>query len=185
MSAPVANDAAFEPYDPIADKSLCPIHAGVLLNEFRKSFVLAFPFVVVSPTATVDSLRSQQPFLFLAIMAVTANDIPTTQSLLAQKLKEQIAVRIIGRSHKSLEILQGLLIYVAWYHQFYRPMTQQLSITLQLCVAMIQDLGLSKNPKDKARKTTLTEDQSGIAYKSQRTNAEKRVFLGTYCATVA
>ncbi len=39
------------------------------LERFRRSFVDYFPFVVVSPTVSVEALRYNNPFLFLCIMA--------------------------------------------------------------------------------------------------------------------
>ncbi|KAJ4299129.1 hypothetical protein N0V90_004373 [Kalmusia sp. IMI 367209] len=52
---------------------------------------------------------------------------------------------------------------------------------IQLCVAMVQDLGLSKNPQDMKKKLALGES-GGIAY-TTRALAEKRAFLGTFYLT--
>ena len=110
-------------------------------------------------------------------MAVMTFETPSIQQSLAKELQRQISWRIIRQSHKSLEILQGLLVYVAWYQSFYRPKSQQLAIVLQLCVAMNQDLSLTKDPKDKARKLALL---NGLHNPTERSAAEKRALLGTY-----
>lgn len=133
----------------------------------------------------VNTLRQRQPFLFHSITAVMAYGTPSKQRLLATELKNQIASRIIGHSHKSLEILQGLLVYGAGSYFFYQPENQQLAIVLQLCVAMVQDLGLSKNPKATMRKPNSSEDQCGTAFNTERLAAENRALLGTYFLTVA
>ena len=58
--------------DPVQDGNIFdPIEAGIvdedraaaLLDQFRNSFVLSFPFVVIPSSATVDILRRSQPFL--------------------------------------------------------------------------------------------------------------------------
>jgi hypothetical protein len=61
------------------------------------------------------SLRRSQPFLFHAVLTVTADRQPGLQIRLAAEFKEQVSYRIIRHAHKSLELLQGLLIYTAWW----------------------------------------------------------------------
>lgn len=180
-SAPISK--TFDTYDPIEAGVIEEDSAGLLLDQFRGSFAWSFPFVVIPESTDVNTLRLQQPFLFLAIMAVMTHATPSIQRVLGAELKSQISLRIVGKSHKSLEILQGLLVYSGWYHFFYHPEDQQLAIIIQLCVAMVQDLGLSKNPRDKLRKLALTEEQCGLVFKAERSAAEKRAFLGTYYLT--
>lgn len=171
-----------EVFDPIEVGIINEDRAILLLNHFRSSFILSFPFIVIPASDTVDTLRRHQPFLFLAIMATMTYETPPIQHALAEEFKGQIASRIIGCAHKSLEILQGLLVYVAWYHSFYKPKNQQLATVLQLCVALTQDLNLTKDQKDKGRKPTPTENPRESA---ERASAEKRAFLGTYFLVAA
>ncbi|KAF2634079.1 hypothetical protein P280DRAFT_474889 [Massarina eburnea CBS 473.64] len=177
--AATCNNEEFEPYDPVEAGDLSEAITPSLLNEFKESFVAAFPFVVVPSGIDATALRKSQPFLFLCIMTVTSYRTPLTQRALSTQLKRQIAARVIERSHKSLEILQGLLVYGGWYHFFYRPANQQLAIVIQLCVAMVQDLALSKNPRDKGRKLKMTDDLFSTSV-TERSSASERAFLGTY-----
>lgn len=176
---------ASKSYDPIEAGHVDARAAATLLDEFKSSFVWSFPFVILPASMDVDTLRQCQPFLFHAVMTVMTYSTPRMQRAISEEFKKQIANRIIGKSDKSLEILQGLLVYATWYHYFYKPQNQHISIIIQLCVAMIQDLGLSKNPKDRARKLTLTEDQCGLTFKADRSTAEKRAVLGAYYLAVA
>jgi len=109
-----ADDIPFHPYDPVEAGVLTQDTASALLKEFGDSFIQSFPFVVVLSTTDAHALRMNSPFLFLAIMTVTTYRTPAILRCLHQELKEQIATRIVRRSHKSLEILQGLLIYGSW-----------------------------------------------------------------------
>lgn len=172
--------------------------ADSLLRDYRDSYASAFPFVVIPPTVDSKALRQSQPFLFHALLTVTTRDMPGLQGTLAVKLKEQVALRIINHSHMSLELLQGLLVFTAWYakyilhivsrfangkhlyryHYYYDPMKQQLATMVQLCVAMIQELGFSKNPQN--AKKQITMDDFGINAYSSRPLAEKRAYLGTF-----
>ncbi|CAI6342460.1 unnamed protein product [Periconia digitata] len=174
----------FEAYDPI-DAGIITEHAASrLVEEFKQSFVLSFPFVVIPPSTDVNTLRRDSPFLFLSVLTTTSYRTPELQRELANHLKSQIALRVVELSHKSLEILQGLLVYGAWYHFFYRPANQQLAVIIQLCVAVVQDLALSKNPKENQRKARVTHDPFTSGH-ADRGSAGERAYLGTYYLAAA
>lgn len=179
LTRPQLDAVAFQTYDPVTAGLIDEQHAYRLVDEFKKSFVWSFPFVVVEVNG--PTLRSQEPFLFHSILTVTAYDTPGLQCVLSDKLRHEIA-RIVEYSRKTLGILQGLLVYGGWYHGFYHPVTQQLTIVVQLCVALVHDLGLSKTAKPKPGKWPITDCGTG---RPKGTVAEKRAFLGTYVLSVA
>jgi hypothetical protein len=144
----------FEAYDPIDAGVISEQHAYRLVQEFQQSFIWTFPFVVVDVDG--PTLRRQEPFLFHAILTVTAYDTPPVQYMLSQELRHQIG-RIVEHAQRSLGILQGLLLYGGWYHGFYHPANQQLSVVVQLCMALVQDLGLSKPSKTKSGKCSSSD----------------------------
>lgn len=170
---------SFQYYDPIDAGILDEQHAYCLVKRFQTSFIFAFPFVVVDVDG--PTLRKDEPFLFHAILAVTAYDTPKIQYLLGEELRRQVA-RTIEFSHKGLGILQGLLVYGAWYHTFYLPRNQQVAIIVQLCVALIQDLGISKNIKAKPGKWSVSD--CGLHGRAKGTISEKRAYLGTFFLSV-
>jgi hypothetical protein len=102
----------YQAYDPVAEGVIDEQHAYRLVEEFKASFISSFPFVLVESDA--KTLRQQQTFLFHAILAVSAYRTPNLQVFLGEELRRQLA-RVIECAHKSLEILQGLLVYGAWY----------------------------------------------------------------------
>lgn len=171
--------SAFKAYDPVEAGLLDEQHAYRLVENFRTLLVLNFPFVLVDMDG--PTLRHHEPFLFHAILTVTAFDTPKIQYLLSGELRRQVS-RLIEHSRKSLGILQGLLVYAAWYHSFYHPANQQLAIIVQLCVALVQDLGLSRNTKTKPGKWSVAE--CGLLSRPKGSLAEKRAYLGTFFLTV-
>jgi hypothetical protein len=174
-SASRSSGNEFAAWDPV-DVGFLEAHQAVaMLNEFRKDFVNTFPFVVVEPSISADTLRLEHPFLFLSIMTAMAYRTPGTQNMLAQEFREQIAARIAGCTHKGLEFLQGLLIHAAYYHFVYETGKQQLALVTQLCVAASQDIGLPKKYKDC--------DLANLAPGSS--TAEPRALLGTYYVAAA
>jgi hypothetical protein len=176
---PRLDSGTIEAYDPVDAGLITQEHAYRLVDEFKKSFVWTFPFVVVDTDSV--TLRRQEPFLFHAILTVSAYDTPGMQYALSDKLKHEIG-RIVEYSRKSLGILQGLLIYGGWYHGFYHPKNQQLTVVVQLCVALVQDLGLSKTITKPGR---WSLGDHGVTNRPKGTLAEKRAFLGTYFLSVA
>jgi hypothetical protein len=157
-------------YDPIDAGLLNEAEANMLLDEFRHSFTEQFPFIVLDPSRIVQTLRREQPFLFLSIMASTSYRRPMTQRMLASKFRDQVGAHISACTLQGLEILQGLLIHAAYFQCFYMPGAHHLAVIMQLCVAVAQNLGQSSNAR--------TAHDMGP--KSERSAADKRALLGTY-----
>jgi hypothetical protein len=171
----------YEAYDPITAGVVDEQHAALLLHEFKTKFIFSFPFVVV--TDGLPTLRRDHPFLLHAILTVTSYASPHLQHELADELKRQVA-RLVEYSQKGLGVLQGLMVYVAWYHTFYHPATQQLGLLIQMCVAMAQDMD-SRNLKTSLSNVSegrviFTADEKGL-----RSLAHYRALLGTYCLSVS
>lgn len=73
-----------------------------------------FPFVLVPPKMTLDSLRREKPFLLLSILTFAAFSNEKLQLKLELELRQSLSKRIIVDSEKSLDLLQGVLVYLAW-----------------------------------------------------------------------
>jgi hypothetical protein len=106
-------------YDPVEAGLLDDCTADSLLQEYKDSFTSAFPFIIIPPFVNGRALRQTQPFLFHAIITVTSYRTPGLQLTLAAKLKEQTSLRVIHHSQATLELLQGTLLYTAWYELSY------------------------------------------------------------------
>jgi hypothetical protein len=165
----------FIPYDPVDTGLLEESQAKEFLDEFRQEYTSCFPFVVIESSLDADRLRRGQPFLFLSIMAAMSYGTPSTQNALSEAFRHQIAVRIVGSSHKGLEMLQGLLVYSAYYHYYYHPGQQQLALMIQMCVALAQELGLSMKAKGRG-----FSDPPSVP-----SNSENRALLGTFYVAAA
>jgi hypothetical protein len=165
----------FAVYDPVEAGNLEQDEAADLLDDFRREYSQFFPFVVIDASMDIDTFRREQPFLFLSIMATMTYRDPSTQRILAETFRDQVAVRIMACTHKGLEVLQGLLVHSAYYHFFYQPGKQQLALMIQFCVATAQELGLARKCKER--------DISSIA--PVLSAAENRALLGTYYLAAA
>lgn len=73
------------------------------------------PFVIIPPDTSLDYLRRQKPFLLLTILAMAAIDNIRLQNLLDQEIRDTLGRRVFSSGERSLDLLQGILIYLTWY----------------------------------------------------------------------
>jgi hypothetical protein len=84
-----------------------------LLSSYQKKASF-FPFVNVPVDATVPQLSKKSPFLLLAILNSAAIDDPYLYHQMEHEFKRVLSGKIIVEGKKSLDFLQGLLVYIAW-----------------------------------------------------------------------
>ena len=112
-------------------------------------------------------------------MATMLSSDPGLQRRLGEEVRIRIYRKVLYQSDRSLEDLQSLLIYAAWYcHYDRRDIHHQVFLVSQLCVTLAHDLGIASR-----RKTWTTSDAKTVGSQPslQDSNAQKRAFLGTYC----
>jgi hypothetical protein len=85
---------------------------GYLLR-FRNMYTY-FPFVIVPEEATVLSMSHDRPFLCIAALAAAMSSEKILQKRLEQSFRIAILQKIMLDGERSLDLLQGLLVYLAW-----------------------------------------------------------------------
>lgn len=73
-----------------------------------------FPFVVIPSIAGVFQFRKDHPFLFRACIAAASHTDPPLQMRLGEDLLKYVGERMLLCTEKSLDLLQGLLVVIAW-----------------------------------------------------------------------
>jgi hypothetical protein len=88
--------------------------AGSLLSSFR-GMLPHFPCITLQPEDTVSSLAASRPFVLLAILAV-ASGSRTLQGhgLYDEEFRKVLGLKVVSGGEKSIQLLQGMLIYCAW-----------------------------------------------------------------------
>lgn len=89
--------------------------AEILLTEFKTNMTEQFPFVVIQPDCTSQSLHHERPLLSKAIIVAASHENSDRQLALGANLMENLTTRLLFRAEKSLDLLQALLILTAWY----------------------------------------------------------------------
>ncbi|KUJ18025.1 uncharacterized protein LY89DRAFT_781130 [Mollisia scopiformis] len=178
----IPTQSALPPFRPHQSMSLDP---DELLSYFRNHMTEQFVFVVVPEGVTARNLRQQKPFLLDSILLVAAKQSVASQKEAGDKLLAFLGERMLLRGEKSLDLLQGLLVYLAWgNYQFHN--SAQMSALLQLAVALLAELELGKmlpSPPDPKKSLVHVVGISSTAPAKAlavHTPDEMRAFLGCF-----
>lgn len=85
------------------------------LNLYRSLYAPCFPFVVVPVMVTAYELFDRAPLLFRTIVSVTTPQGPAVQADFKIWFRQYIAEHVVINNERRLEVLQALLVHVAWY----------------------------------------------------------------------
>ncbi|KAE8415271.1 hypothetical protein BDV36DRAFT_285507 [Aspergillus pseudocaelatus] len=112
------------------------IKADQLLSKFQTKSSY-FPFVALPNNIA----SAERRFLYLAVLTAASSDDMALLRSLDNRFRSVLADRVVNAGEKSLDYLQGLLIYIAWYNMHLRPRSFQSYQYLQIAISMIVDLG--------------------------------------------
>lgn len=89
--------------------------ASSLLESFRGGMLPYFPVTIISDEASVPSLARERPFVLLAILAATSGGKSLQgHNLYDEEFRKVLGLKFVTGGERSLDLLVGLLIYVAW-----------------------------------------------------------------------
>lgn len=159
----------------VIDDGLLDMETAIrYLEIFRTVMVHRFPFVIIPPNVTAQELREKKPFLFLTVLAAASYENMPLQRQLGKEIKNVVGSRMILGGETSIEILQGILIYLAWYVTSFTPISSQAMLTasnsrshyysrprvysqfLQLAISIVIDLRLNRPPPSEPPKVGFT-----------------------------
>jgi hypothetical protein len=98
----------------VADLGLSPAVLEHLLNNFR-GMSTYFPFVQLPEHLNAELMVNDRPFLLLAAVTNGASRYRHLQAALIEKFKNVLSQNLIVAGEKDLDLLQGLLVHLAWY----------------------------------------------------------------------
>lgn len=130
------------------------------LDFFRSRMLPCFPFIDFTPDMTNSYLRQNRPFLLQAIHTVT---IFSTQERLGQieELKRILFTSALREVQSNIDLLLGLLTYLAWSTDAFLGRADLVSRLMMLAISIVYDLRLFKpsSPDVKAI-MSLTQGQA-------------------------
>ncbi|MCJ1391062.1 hypothetical protein MMC18_003923 [Xylographa bjoerkii] len=148
-----------------------------LLSIYRNQLSSPLPFVIIPASTTPRQLQATHPFLMKVIRMVASIRHLRLVRGQSRAVMEHISSAILMRSERSLDLLQGILVFLGSYH--YHCMAHaQFNNLIRLAVSLVEDMDLSTCPKSQQRRSQLplvcAEEPVS------RTNEEKRALLGVW-----
>ncbi|KAJ5709837.1 hypothetical protein N7493_009429 [Penicillium malachiteum] len=113
------------------------------LHNFRTQRLQFLPLIHISATTTARDLKQQSPFLWRCITAVESKNT-ACQAALCVSIRELAGKRLLVDCDKSLDLLQGVLVYLAWVTLHSQPQKSSLCIYSQMAIGLVFELGLNK-----------------------------------------
>ncbi|OAA67975.1 hypothetical protein SPI_00170 [Niveomyces insectorum RCEF 264] len=156
------------------------------LQFFQTDMASYFPFVVVPAGTTAAGLRATKPSLHDSIMMALSYQNVARQAELRDAYIRSCTSQIFLQGKKSLDLLQSILVFAAWYHHHLLP-SPQLTNMVQLATALLFDLGLHRTQNASDRHDISVGGWKSVGTSSRtkppRTLEERRAFLGLFCLT--
>lgn len=84
-----------------------------VLRSFRSDNLPLFPLMYIPTSTTAKDLKGRSPFTWLCIATVQCKDM-ARRGRMSSRLREIAAKLLLADCQKSLDLLQGVLIFVAW-----------------------------------------------------------------------
>ncbi|KAF1843331.1 uncharacterized protein K460DRAFT_357075 [Cucurbitaria berberidis CBS 394.84] len=153
--------------DPVI-RSISLVHMQILLDIYR-NMVDYFPFVALPKDCFCRDLLEHRPMLMFAVLTVASYDSVLLQLTLSREFRKVVMVKIMN-GEKNLDLLQGLLVFIAWHHHYMDAQAVSVHMLLQLCVGLASDLGLDR----------ISTTASPLQKDYPRDREAKRAYLGCY-----
>lgn len=118
-----------------------------MLHAFRTEKLQFLPFMNIPPSniKSAQQLKQESPFLWRCITAIQTKDRARQTELIIQ-LRRVAGERLLVDCQKDIDLLQGLLVYLAWITYQSQPQKSSFCIYSQLAIALVVELGLDKAP---------------------------------------
>ncbi|PYH98428.1 hypothetical protein BO71DRAFT_426074 [Aspergillus ellipticus CBS 707.79] len=148
--SPEPSAAGIDPAQPGIPPSL---EEEASLQSFRRDKLPCFPFIHIPDTTSAQALQQESPVLWRCIAVAECRDA-ARQAALCVEIRETFAAAVLVDCQRSLDLLQGLLVYLAWITYQSQPMKSSLCMYCQLAAGLIFELGLHRCPPADARPVT-------------------------------
>ncbi|KAK3951534.1 hypothetical protein QBC32DRAFT_160940 [Pseudoneurospora amorphoporcata] len=156
-----------------------------LLNLYQTDYHPRFPFVPIPRNTTAQDLFQRQPFLFQTMIQIVAPQSAALQRGFTGWFREYIATHIVVKQEKRLDLLQAILLFIAWSESHYYAESWMTTLH-QLAVGLVVDLGLNSHKPSKHvgnGANQFVEDArrlSGFRGRPSHTLEDMRTYLGCF-----
>lgn len=128
------------------------------LATFRDTMLPSFSFTDLPATVTVEQLQHDRPFFLCAVLAV-ATPFKSQKVARGRRFKETLIQAALIENQSSLDLLQGLLVFIAWgYDHMHTPCSTP-SRLMMVAISLACDLRFDKPlPSDEHMMKPMVDD---------------------------
>ncbi|KAL2797010.1 hypothetical protein BJX66DRAFT_349254 [Aspergillus keveii] len=157
------------------------LEAQTLLTTFQTELSPYFPFIAIPMGTTASDLQVSNLFLFDAILMVSDVNNADRQLRMARRIREYIGTSVVANGKTGLNLLQGLLVCLAWY-QFQLEMRSSFGGFLHVALGMLGALGLGRKQLTGQMSLVRLDDvrHDPARQIGERSLDERRVYLGCF-----
>ncbi|GAB7362607.1 hypothetical protein MBLNU230_g2920t2 [Neophaeotheca triangularis] len=157
-SVPASNSASTASYSGLASPS-CHVEAApfdrhldasfdeaeMLLDRYRRYMAPGCPFVLIGSEETAFDMRQKRPFLLHAIVVFAYYHDWAKQADMLLSFMRDVSERVLINSEKTIDIIQGLVVAIAFFHSHAFSKMQLANLT-GLATSLVSALGLNREP---------------------------------------
>ncbi|KAL6230718.1 hypothetical protein BDW75DRAFT_221858 [Aspergillus navahoensis] len=152
------------------------------LDIFRGRMLRLCPFVHLPPGLTVQQMQRERPFLFETMLTVTTRSVQEKINR-GKELKQTLATAMIVENQSNIDLLLGILTYVAWGYDQHLNRQSTLSRLMEMAVSIVHCLHLDKPAPSQSNTLTLfggSHSWPKTHYTTTNPLEEKRAVLGCF-----
>lgn len=112
---PMHDDAPSSVQDGFVGGVLSPAEAKSLCDVYRNMFHKHFPCILVPAWMHLAQLQRERPVLLQAMFVVASFQNRPRQVELESIFLKELGERFFVQGERSLDFIQGLLVYLTWY----------------------------------------------------------------------
>ncbi|OCK86052.1 hypothetical protein K432DRAFT_285613 [Lepidopterella palustris CBS 459.81] len=125
-------------------RAISIVQIELLLENYR-TMMDFFPFVTIPNEESCRDMVKGRPMLTFAMIIAASFSNPSVQAALSHDFR-WFAMAKVMNGEKSLDLLQSILVFLAWQHHYMDPKAASVYMLLQICVGLVVDLGIDRDP---------------------------------------
>ncbi|KAL4982878.1 hypothetical protein BDW68DRAFT_194892 [Aspergillus falconensis] len=164
-----------------------------ILDDFRSNRLPYLPFMYIPHACPAAEIKAEYPFLWRALVTLHCKDM-VRRAALREELKATAARALMVDCQRSMDLLFGIIVYLAWMGFERQPRRMSLGPYVQMLIGLVLDMGLNRPPPQSLDLPCgqLAKPSAGAGsckppVSLVRTAEERRAVLGSFivCSAVS
>ncbi|KAK5212266.1 hypothetical protein LTR47_007185 [Exophiala xenobiotica] len=157
-----------------------------LITAYRRMSQTNYPFVILPESCRAASLIEERPMLAQAIFIVTSWRNSARQATLRASFLRDVSDKFLMRSERSLDLLQGLIVYFGWCHFYTITFSSEGYRLATILVTMAIELGITQKPLTVTQHDLLLNSSSIFPQTNEATSSKfwsyeaRRAFIAAH-----